>query len=105
MVKSVAVLLWVEASQSTPIFIVLVSFVCRFCPPLQQNSFSLLLLLNAGQDDEKSHPPNGSQLHTKEPSPQSNIGSRRIIAFVGGIDLTGTYFALLVTYMATPEQD
>ena len=59
--------------------------------------------LQSGQDDEKSHPPNGSMLQNgnqngKDPqhSSESNIGNgspssspRRIIAFVGGIDLTG----------------
>ena len=57
--------------------------------------------LQSGQNDEKSHPPNGSMLQNgnqngKDPqhSSESNIGNgssspRRIIAFVGGIDLTG----------------
>lgn len=41
-------------------------------------------------DDEKSHPINGSVKNGKEQTQKSNIGSKRIIAFVGGIDLTGT---------------
>ena len=41
--------------------------------------------------DEKSHPINGSVKNGKEQTTQkSNLGSKRIIAFVGGIDLTGT---------------
>ena len=65
-----------------------VAFDCKS----QNDYFCYSLYLQSGQDDEKSHPPNGSLLQNGKDL-QSNIGNssspRRIIAFVGGIDLTG----------------